>query len=277
VSTLRRIEVHLLPQLAAAERLRGGIAVVIDVLRATTTVIHALASGCTAVYPVVDVEEARRMVEDNRDRKFLLAGERQGKPLPGFDLGNSPLEHAPLVCQGATLVLTTTNGTLAMHRAAAAERVLIGAFVNFSAVCEQLLRDTRPIHIVCAGTDGEITLEDTLLAGAFVEALCQGVCQPPPKRGKKTAPAFTRFSLNDGARLAWDCFEQHGMVIEESLRLSKGGENLLELGYGKDITAAAQIDRFMLVPEVRRDPIRIEIGALGMVRRRWPMPHASED
>src|SRR5262249_37810461 len=134
----REVQVHLLPQLAPAGRLRGGLAVVIDVLRASTTIIHALAAGCTAVRPCTEVDEARALAGEMRAGRVLLGGERGGEPLAGFDLGNSPRTYTRKLCQGTTLVLTTTNGTRALLRAAEAERVLVAGFVNYSAVCEQL-------------------------------------------------------------------------------------------------------------------------------------------
>src|SRR5205807_6516908 len=134
---------------APAGALAGGLAVVIDVLRATTTIVHALAAGCTDVRPCAEVEEARALADGMRAGRVLLGGERGGAPLPGFDLGNSPREYTPRACKGNTLVLTTTNGTRALLRAAEAERVLLAAFVNYSAVCEQLRQETRPVHIVC--------------------------------------------------------------------------------------------------------------------------------
>jgi 2-phosphosulfolactate phosphatase len=130
---------------------------------------------------------------------------------------------------------------------------MVAAFVNYSAVCEQLKAETRPIHIVCAGTDGDPTLEDTLLAGAFVDFLCEeGACR-----------------MNDSARLAWDSFELHGQVLEGALEISRGGENLKALGYDEDVRTAAQVDLFALVPELRRNPLRIEIGAAGIVKNHW--------
>lgn len=269
----RRVEVHLLPQYVAPEHLRGAVAVVIDVLRASTTIVHALAAGCKAVIPVLEVEEARHLAKAEPNGRVLLGGERGGKAPEGFDLGNSPLEYQPSRCQGAKLILTTTNGTRAIHAALQADRVLLAGFVNYSAVCERLLKETRSIHLLCAGTDGEVALEDTLLAGALVEALCAGTCQPTPRgpgRGRsKNAPAVT---LNDAARLAWDCFAGHGMVLEEALRISQGGLNLIRLGQDLDIKAAALVDRFAIVPEVFRDPLRIEVGAVGVVHPRWPVP-----
>src|SRR5262245_16933047 len=164
----RDVQVHLLPSLVPAARLAGGVAVVIDVLRATTTIVHALAAGCTMVRPCVEVEEAKALAGEMLAGKAVLGGERGGLPLPGFDRGNSPREYTPDVCQGNTVVLTTTNGTRALIAAAPAERALVAGFVNFSAVCEQLRHEARPLHIVCAGTEGEVSLEDTLLAGAVV-------------------------------------------------------------------------------------------------------------
>lgn len=183
---------------------------------------------------------------------MLLGGERDGKPLPGFDLGNSPHDCTPARCRGTTLVLTTTNGTRALIRAASASRVLIAAFVNFSAVCEQLRHEARPIHVICAGNGGEIALEDTLLAGALVERL-----------------ACEQARLNDSARLAWDCFDIHGQILEGALEVSAGGVGLRQLGYDEDIRAAAAIDQFALVPELRHDPLRIEVAAVGIGKSHW--------
>src|SRR5262245_10548300 len=126
----REVHVHLLPSLAPPGRLGGGVAVVIDVLRATTTIVHALAAGCACVRPCAEVEEARTLAGSLPAGKVLLGGERGGAPIPGFDLGNSPREYTPAVCRGLTLVLTTTNGTRALLRAAEAERVLVAAFCN---------------------------------------------------------------------------------------------------------------------------------------------------
>src|SRR5712691_550699 len=124
----REVHVYLLPDLVPHGRLAGGLAVVIDVLRATTTIIHALAAGCSSVRPCAEVEEAKTLAGNMPAGKVILAGERGGKPLPGFDLGNSPREFTPKTCAGTTLVLTTTNGTRALLRAAEAERVLIAGF-----------------------------------------------------------------------------------------------------------------------------------------------------
>ncbi len=249
----RDVQVHLLPDLAPRDRLHGGLAVVIDVLRATTTIIHALAAGCSVVRPCAEVDEAMALAGEMRAGRVLLGGERGGVKLAGFDLGNSPQEYSPDICRDNALVLTTTNGTRALIKAAEADRVLVAGFVNYSAVCEQLAHDDRPVDIVCSGTDGSITLEDTLLAGAFIEFL---------------SDEFD-VRLNDSARLAWDCFENHGRLLVGALEVSQGGQNLRRLGFEEDIRVAADVDKFALVPEVRPDPLRIEVGSVGLRKRHW--------
>jgi 2-phosphosulfolactate phosphatase len=251
---LPTISVHLAPALVPSERLRSGVAVVIDVLRATTTMIHALAAGCEAVRPCATVEEAQNLADGLPAGKVLLGGERQGVSLTGFDLGNSPREYTPARCKGTTLVMTTTNGTRALLHAAQAERTLVAAFVNYSAVCEQLKDEKRPVHVLCAGESGDVALEDTLLAGALVEWLS----------GRRDV------YLDDGARLAWDCFEHYGRHLEEALQLGAGGVRLKALGYDEDVRAAGRIDLFALVPEVRHDPLRVTIGTVGIAASHWP-------
>ena len=210
----------------------------------------ALAAGCTDIRPCGTVEEARELAAGLGDGRALLGGERHNVKIKGFDLGNSPLEYTTAVCQGKTLVMTTSNGTRALLRAVEAERVLAASFVDFSAVCEQLRQDPRPVHLVCAGTDGAVTLEDTLLAGALVDYLSQ----------KFDA------GLNDSARLAWDGFKQRGSCLLAALEMSDGARGLLALGHDPDIEFASQVDRFHLVPELRRDPLRLEKAAFEIVQ-----------
>jgi 2-phosphosulfolactate phosphatase len=249
----RQVQVHLLPNLVPAGGLRGATAVAIDVLRSTRTMITALVAGCTDIRPCGTVEEARELAGGLRAGRAILGGEKHNLRIEGFDLGNSPLEYTAEACQGKTLVITTSNGVHAVLRAVEAERVLVAGFVKFSAVCEELRQDPRPIHILCAGTDGAVTLEDTLLAGALVDYLSQ------------------KFDarLNDSARLAWDGFKQRGSCLLAALQMSDGAQGLYEHDHGRDIEFAAEVDRFHLVPELRRDPLRVEAGASGVVPSHW--------
>jgi 2-phosphosulfolactate phosphatase len=242
------VSVHLLPQHIPPGALRGGVAVVIDVLRATTTMLHALDAGCEAIIPCREVEEARRVASDIPPVKRLLAGERLGLPIQGFDLGNSPGEFRPEACRGKTLVLTTTNGTRALLACLEAERVLVASFVNVSATARTLRDDGRPVHLVCAGTDGYVSFEDALMAGALSEEL------------------WNKYELsgNDEAMIAvtsWYDIDSHdgeeGGLLHNFLNRGRGGRRLRELGYTRDIEDAACVNRFDLVAELRRDPLRV--------------------
>lgn len=253
------LHVHLLPDLVDASALRGGVVIVIDVLRATTTIAHAFHAGVQSVYPAGDIPTALTLAEEFKrsGENVLLGGEREGVIIPGFDLGNSPAEYSWNRCKEHILVFTTTNGTRALLHSKGAERIMTAGFVNFSAVCELLMEEHRPIHFLCAGTNGNITLEDTLLAGAFVSALV------PHKP----------VTLNDSARLAWDAFECHGLVLHEAMKLSSGGTQLQKAGLGDDLALACSVDRLMLVPELRTDGkerIYLELGSVGIQRRLWP-------
>ena len=167
---IETLAVDFLPALTSPDELAGATVVVIDVLRATTVITRALALGAREVIPCLEVEEARRIAAEFPAGQALLGGERDGLKIPGFDLGNSPREFTPEICARRTFVFTTTNGTRAMNACHRAARVLIGAFVNLSAVAAALPAEGA-IHLLCSGTRGKITREDVLLAGAIVDRL----------------------------------------------------------------------------------------------------------
>ena len=242
------VYVHLLPDYIPHGALRGGVAVVVDVLRATTTMVQALAAGCEAVIPCGEIDEALSVASRLPKGQALLAGERHGLPIEGFHLGNSPGQFTPEACKGKTLVMTTTNGTRAILACQEAARILVAAFVNLSATARLLRDDGRPVHIVCAGTDGYISFEDNLCAGALSEEL------------------WNRYELrgNDEAMIAvtsWYDIDSHdgeeGGILFDYLNRGRGGRRLCELGFRQDIEDAACVNRFELTAELRRDPLRI--------------------
>jgi 2-phosphosulfolactate phosphatase len=229
------------------DELADGTAVVIDVLRATTTIVTALAAGATRVIPCVGVEEARWLAHE-RYRGARLGGERGGLTIEGFDFGNSPAEYMAEHIAAKTLVFTTTNGTQALRHCERAKEVLIASFLNVAAVAQQLV-DRQVIHLVCAGTDGTITREDVLLAGALVVQLCELRVKDP--------------TLNDEAELAADAWREtrrsvaDGQELAYFLRQSRGGQNLAAIGHETDVTAAARVDCHPIVP--RYDTVTGEI------------------
>jgi 2-phosphosulfolactate phosphatase len=233
------IHAHFLPELTTPAALENSAAVVIDVLRATTTIIHALAAGATEVIPCLELDEARQIAA-RLGPDAVLGGERGGVRIDGFHLGNSPDEYTPRSVGGKTVVFTTTNGTRAMRTCGRARRVLIGAFANVSALCRELAEEPL-VHLICAGTQNEITREDVLLAGAVADQL--------------TESGITGF-LNDQAQIAADAWRgaaeriNDGVAFADLLRASCGGRNLVDVGHGADIDLAAARDRFDLVPKL---------------------------
>lgn len=224
----------------------GGIAVVIDVLRASTTIITALAHGAVRVRPVLTVEEARAEAAAGGG---LLGGERGGRRLEGFDLGNSPLEYGRDRVGGRPIVITTTNGTAALHACAGAAEVLIGAIVNRSAVAAAAhalatKHGGCDIHLVCAGTEGAVTEEDLLAAGAILDAavLRHGCKEESLDATGREALGFFRATVAAGPTAA--------EAIAREFASSIGGRNLIEIGMQADLPASAAIDSLPVVPRL---------------------------
>lgn len=238
---VRDIRVHLLPALFEPEDVRGGIAVILDILRASTTIVHALANGAKCVIPTLTVDDAITIAATYPNREeYLLGGEREGVLIDGFDYDNNPFAYTREVAQDKAVIFTTTNGTKALLRAEEADRVLIGSFVNLQAVVDVLAEDQRPIHLVCAGTKGKVTVEDTLCAGAIIDRLLQEFGQRDDDL------------IDDQAQLALAKYLQSSTSDEDfrrAMRNSYGGRNCRRLGFDTQIDRAATFDLFDLVPE----------------------------
>ncbi len=245
---LKPVCVHLLPDLVDTDELRDGVAVVVDVLRASATILEALASGAEAVVPCQTVDEAQQLASQQlSSTPCLLGGERDGVRIPGFDLGNSPREYDPATVTGRTIVFTTTNGTRALRHVRQAERILVATFANRRAVVEELKSERRSIHVVCAGTDGQITAEDCLCAGALVAGL-------------RDVRGVTEYR-DDAATLVETFFRAHHKDPERMLQIlknSRGGRNLIRLGFGDDIPLAARCDIYDFLAEYLPATNRIE-------------------
>lgn len=225
----------------------GGIAVVLDVLRASTTIISALAHGAPWVRPVRSIDDARMAAV--RDAA-VLGGERGGHRIDGFDLGNSPLEYTAASIGGRPVVITTTNGTAALHACADAAVVLIGAITNRStvaAVARRLAAEHggREIHLVCAGTDGSVTEEDLLGAGAILDAAAR-------------LPDGFSDELDAAAIAARDRYRavvaggEPAAALAHAFASTLGGRNLVENGMAVDLPVAAAIDSCTVVPWLDR-------------------------
>jgi 2-phosphosulfolactate phosphatase len=263
VKTIRnRLEVAFLPGLIGPDSLEGRTAVVVDILRATTTIVQALANGCQQVLPRPTIESAFETHQSTENS--VLGGERGGRIVDGFHHGNSPVEYTPAVIAGKTLVLATTNGTVAMEHCRAAKRVLIGALINLESVAEQIGPDEE-VTIVCSGTDGYVTSEDVLFAGALIERL---IHRHPKYRSIEHAmddEVAGYRAIGDMARIAVNHWRHTATMVEQGtelasfFRTARGGINLVKIGHEKDIAFASQIDRVPVVPELFVDRWSIQL------------------
>jgi 2-phosphosulfolactate phosphatase len=215
----------------------GRVVVVIDVLRASTSIATALANGARAVIPLENTDEVVMRAKAFERSEVKLAGERQMRPIPGFDLGNSPREFTRESVEGKTVLLSTTNGTAAIAALQGPPRdVVIGSYVNFSAVSAMLraaLRGGTDIAIVCAGRDKQFSLEDAACAGRFVHHAMR-------RRADVT--------VNDAAFASMLIDRRYSDNLLRLFSASAHGRALSEAGYGDDLTDCAAIDSFPVIP-----------------------------
>jgi 2-phosphosulfolactate phosphatase len=224
--------------------LRGAVSgrtvVVIDVLRATSTITHALVNGARSVLPVRSVEDAARMAEQLGRDAVVLCGERDTQPIRGFHLGNSPLEFTAEQVAGKTLVMTTTNGTVALLAAAGAARCYIGALLNVTAVADRLVAEGSDALLLCAGRDGAFSLEDAWCAGRIAR-------QVGARIGNVIGNDATTAALRFARRPA----------TVHALARTAAARRLRELGRNEDVVFCAVEDRYNAVPVFEAHRIRL--------------------
>ena len=239
-----KIEIALIPRLLPL-RFEDALCVVIDVLRATTTIVTALANGAREVRPCTTVAEARRDANSGDDTPFLLGGERSGLRIPGFHLGNSPIEYLDSnMISGRTIYFTTTNGTPTLQRAykGTPRPVYLAALVNLSAVSTAITRAAvkntlKRILLVCSGRHGEPALEDLYCAGL----VAQGLQSEFTRAGIPAELSDAAVSMAEYARINR---EKPLAVLTDS----EHGRYLLGTGFAADLEFASQIDKYDIVP-----------------------------
>ena len=244
------VEVFFSPVVVDESSMEGRTAVVVDVIRATSTLLEALAHGARAIFPTVSTEEAVKLASSLGRADALLCGERKGVKIEGFDLGNSPAEFTPQAVKGKQLVMTTTNGTRAFAAADGADRVLAAAFMNLSAVAEALA-DTRDLVVICAGRENRFALDDALCAGMLVQRYLEKTGHEPGSAGEAI--------LNDAGRVVLDLAEKY-TVDEMFLRSTMAGRALVAVGLEGDLALCADLDRHAFVPEMKDRRISLPTG-----------------
>jgi 2-phosphosulfolactate phosphatase len=230
---IRALDVAATPA-SATSRAQTATVVVIDVLRATSSIVTALDNGAGAIVPVREVDEAIAVMKRIGRERVLLCGERDSRMIEGFDLDNSPGSFARERVAGRTLVLTTTNGTRALAEAARGNTtVYCAALLNRDAIVERLALTNDDVRLLCAGDRGAPSFEDLLCAGAIADELM--------RRDKHLA-------VTDAARAAATIFTANAKRLTTAIASGTHARTLAANGFAADVAACAKIDVSRCVP-----------------------------
>lgn len=243
-------------------QLRDKHVVVIDVLRSSTTVTAALLNGAREVIPVGSIESAVKISGSLFGDVTLRGGERNGRMIQGFNLGNSPLEYTEATVRGKSIIFCTTNGSAAMVKSRYARTMVVGSFVNLSAVVAFIKANGSDVLLLCAGRPplaGGFSLEDSVCAGMMIHSLLE----------EKGAD----HELTDSSLAAHSLYKSFGRSIGKMLRTTDHGRYLLEIGFAEDIKVCGEVDSMPVVPvlsgtaiKLRKDPaVPAERDAAGSV------------
>jgi 2-phosphosulfolactate phosphatase len=226
-------EVFFTPHQVDEMYLRDKTVLVIDVLRASTTIAAALYNGAREIIPVATVESAMKIVGNLAGDVTLLGGERNGKMIEGFHLGNSPLEYKEDRVRGRSIVFSTTNGSQAMVKARFAREMAMLSFVNVSTVAGFVSETDADFVILCAGRNGHFSMEDSVCAGMLMQKLIdQG----------------HRVTYGDAGSAALTLYKSNGRSLLKMLKSSEHGRYLAEIGFGDDLKFCAEVDSLPVLP-----------------------------
>ena len=229
---MNSIEVCFSPELIHLHEVSGKLVVVVDIFRATSTMVAALAHGVTEILPFADLESCRAM----QAQGYLIAGERNGLTAPGFELGNSPVAFLEGNYAGKKLAMTTTNGTVAIEKSKGAAEILIGAFPNLQATVTYIQSRDLDVLIHCAGWKGRFNLEDSLYAGALVQALGE-----------------SHSNREDGAIAMGSLFTQVGVNLASYLSQAAHAKRLQNHGIEADIDFCLSLNLYNQVVGVSQN------------------------
>lgn len=237
-----KLFVYHTPELTPTDKV-PECAIAVDVLRATTTMATVLASGGEAVQVFSDLDQLIKVSEKWSAEKRLRAGERGGAKVPGFELGNSPLDCTPELVHGRRLFISTTNGTRALQKIQDAKTVLSAAFVNRAAVVRYLLqKEPETVWIVGSGWEGSFSLEDTACAGAIAYSLVQQTNFP-----------LDQLAGNDEVISAIALYSQWQDNLLGLFHLASHGKRLLRLNCDEDLKYCSQTDILDVLP-IQQEP-----------------------
>ncbi len=236
------VEVFLTGSTVSEEDIRGRTVVVIDVLRASSTIVTALRNGARDVIPVFDMDQASKIAQNLDHSSFLLGGERGGVKIEGYHLGNSPLEYSREAVEGRTIILNTTNGTGAIVASGACEHLVIGSFLNAGRVIAFAEEAGLDVALVCAGSRSRVALEDTLCAGMILHRLWNG--QEPGL-------------VSDAAHIAFTQFVHDQDVLTRAIHKCNHAQHLMALGFEDDVAYCLKVDEIPVLPYYRDSRLKL--------------------
>lgn len=234
---MRTIEVCLSPELIHQYDLAGKTVVVVDIFRATSCIVTGLANEVAAIKPVAEIEECLELGKQD----YMMAGERGGIMVSGFDMGNSPFEYQSENVKGKKVAISTTNGTLAISKSKEADQIIIGAFLNLEAISEYLLEIESDVLIHCAGWKGTVNLEDTLFAGALIDE-----CGEEMK------------AIGDAALLAHQLYIGNHESLYGLAKQSSHAERLAGFGIENDLEFCMTENQYDVVPILKNGELIVE-------------------
>jgi 2-phosphosulfolactate phosphatase len=237
-----RIDFHFTPGQVDEIALRDKTVVVIDVLRSSTTIAAALSNGAREIIPVASLERAVNVSVGQGD-SMLRGGERNGKMIEGFALGNSPREYTEDRVKGKGILFTTTNGTLAIEKSRFAKGLVVCGFVNMSRVVTWISELEGDVVVLCSGRNGMFSLEDTVCAGMLL---------------RNVVDKGVDVELSDGANAAISLFKSFGRNLLKMLKGSEHGRYLISIGFEDDLPVCAAVDTIPVLPQLVGNVIRID-------------------
>ncbi len=238
------IDVLVLPQLGSNRDQVNKRVVVLDILRATSTIVTALNNGAAEVIPVQEYDEALNLVRSIGRNICLLGGERKGYKIEGFDMGNSPLEYTRERVEGKKVILCTTNGTKAIKAFQNAAEVMIGSYLNMNRLVDYLSKDPQDLTIVCSGREGNLCLEDLACAGMITRLVSEELA----------------VDLTDAAKVALFTAKQNSRVsLEKFISGTEHGRYLKEIGMGNDLKICTALNSSPILPRFQGGKIGTDL------------------
>ncbi len=233
-----KIDLFLSPSEIQPDKIKDRLAIIIDVLRASTSMIMALSNGCEGIISVSDIDQAKRVAQKFPPETVLLGGERNEMLIPGFDLSNSPLEYSSDRVKDKRIIFTSSNGSRLFNYVQKAQKTVVAGFVNMTVVSKFIVENKLDVAFLCAGKNGQFGLEDAVCGGMIINKL---------KNNK--------LILNDGAVAAQILYQFYANDIVNMLYQASHGIRLVEIGHEEDLVICGQIDSLETIPILHKNEI----------------------